>query len=232
VKAQILMPNRHYLNVHSHYAKVPVGVELNEANDKIKTSGIMQSYDYGCPDINPHIGFNPHRNKGGARMPVRKAVDLEKLPPLSSQLVAEITHENEVHMQAAMFAKIRSEREAHAELQRRVNRAPQHQAPSFKMRIGPLYARNGSQSDAPTPPITPAESPTDQIQPNTQRSKELQVYDTHQERHVRFAPNSIQQQQKLCNILQRRQRPPPVEVRRPSRAKSALRKVTTESTGR
>lgn len=232
-KLQILMPNRHYLNVHSHYAKTPVNVELDAANDGINITDMMQSYDYSCFETYGHIGFECHRIKAKSRTPARKALNLEQLPPLSTPMAEEITHMNKVHGQAAMFARLRSEREADAELQRRAQRAPQHEVPSYKMRLGPLYARNGSKSDAPTPPITPAGSPSDPGQTNARPSEGSKACNgPPRERRVRWVPNLIQQQQKLSDILQRRQRPPPVEHRRLSRAKSALSVVTTASMGR
>jgi len=228
-KPQILMPNVHYSNVHSHYAKVPVRVELNENNDEFKIMDVMQSYDYGDLDTNRHIGFQCHRSQGKACMPARKAVDLEWLPPLSSLLAEEITHMNKMNGQAAIFARLRSKREKYAELQRRANRAPQHQVPSFKMRLGPLYARNGSRSDVPTPPITPAESSSNPSQIDAQSREGLKDCNGPQERHVRWVPDLMQQQQKLSSVLQRHQRPPLVLNRGPSRAKSALSNVTTGS---
>lgn len=231
-KPQILMPNRHYLNVHSHYAKFSVHVELNGTDDEIKITDVMQSYDYGYLDTNHHIGFKRHRRMAKARMPARKAVDLENLAALSSPLAEEITHMNKVHGQAAIFARFRSERKGHAELQRRANRTPQHQVRSYKMPLGPLYARNGSKSDAPAPPITPANSPSDPGGTDAQSPEMSKACNGPQERRVRWVPNLIQQQQKVFDILQRRQRPPPIEKRRPSRAKSTLSAVTTASMGR
>jgi hypothetical protein len=74
------MPNRHYSNVHSHYARVTIHVKQNEINNEIEITDVMQSYDYGCFDTHYHIGFKRHKAKGNARMSARKAVDPERLP--------------------------------------------------------------------------------------------------------------------------------------------------------
>lgn len=231
-KPQILMPHSHYLNVHSHYAQVPARIELDEVTGLIRIPDVMQSYDYGRLNANGHIGFKRTRGKGKGRMPARKAIDLEKLPPLSSPMALEIMHRNRVHEQAAIFAKIRSEQEKNAELQRRANRASQHQAPPFNMLLGALFTRNGTQNDAPTPPITPAGSPSCRSQQDLQIPERLAARNEPQGRHIRWAPNLIQQQQKVSNITPRRQRPPPIDHRQVARTKSTLSRVTTGSMGR
>ena len=60
----------------------------------------MQSYEYGPLDIGPAIGFQVPTSYRQIRAPPRKVTALEKLPPLSPEVAAEIARQVKVRKQA------------------------------------------------------------------------------------------------------------------------------------
>lgn len=212
---QILMPNRHFLNVHSHYAKGPVPV----VSELVEAPEIMQSYDYSDMNTRCGIGFQHHQPSCRTRRPARKINDLEKLPPLNSNVAAEINSRNKVLEQAAIFAKIRQKQEVCIEQQRRANRAPHQQLPPFVLQLGTWSKDRGSRAELSTPQvtsqITPSASPNSRrLQAPGHRPERSNLASDAPQRHVRWAPNLMQQKQKRLNFPQQPVHSPPIPIPR------------------
>ncbi|CAF9913774.1 MAG: hypothetical protein ALECFALPRED_009067, partial [Alectoria fallacina] len=99
----------------------------------------MQSYAYGPLDIGPAIGFQAPRNHRRICAPPRKVNDLESLPPLSSEVVADIARRMKVREQAGILAGIRKAQAKDSEARRRANRAAQMKIPPYVAHISTPY---------------------------------------------------------------------------------------------
>lgn len=117
-----LMPG--YNVVHNHCARITADLESDD-------STIMQSYEYGPLDIGPAIGFQVPTTHCQVRAPLRKVTALEKLPPLSPEVAAEIARQAKARKQAEILAAIRNAREKDSKRQRRANRTMQTRLPPY-----------------------------------------------------------------------------------------------------
>ena len=144
-EARFLMPNRHFLNVHSHYATFSDDVAPNF----IESSEVMQTYDFGQIDTGHRIGFNPHRRHKRISRPPRRNIDLERLPPLGPKLIEEIEKKKQLLEQAAIYAQIREKKEAETERKRRTSTAQQHPMPPFVLRIDKWYTSSDTSLQDP-----------------------------------------------------------------------------------
>lgn len=121
-----LMPEYNF--VHNHYSRITGDLEADD-------STIMQSYDYGPLDIGPAIGFQVPTIHQRIRAPPRKVTVLETLPPLSPEVVAEVTHPVKVREQAELLAAIREAQEEVPKRQKKANRAKQTKVPPYLIHV-------------------------------------------------------------------------------------------------
>jgi len=223
---QILMPTRHFSNVHSHYAGGPV----HASSDLTGVSQVMRSYKSSHKDTSRCMGFNTHQCDKAVRRPPRKVTDLEQLPSLSSKLAKEIKQTQKVLEQAKIYAQIRKKQEGEKERKRRNSTAQQHPVPPFVLRTDKWYpSDSGNLVDALKPEITPPASPEPTGETSNQQSEEAQdvAKNPAPRPHVRWAPNLIQQRQKPLQVPYERQclQPKPQRRRNSDRRPSNLRRI-------
>ena len=233
VEAKVLMPQRDFINIHSHYA--PISHHLTPK--VIETSEVMRTYDFSQINTSHPIGFNPQQRQKRISKPPRKNSDsdLEKLPPMGPGLAKEIEKKKQVLEQAAIYAQIREKEEAETEVKRRTKTARRHPMPPFVLRIDerhinattnlqdPLTAQP-AQATPPAPSQGMRQSPVDP-------SAALREAEGHPplQPHVKWAPNLMQQRQQKSQAPCA-QRPPPRPTlgrRRSSNGPSTLRTVHT-----
>ena len=112
---------------------------MRSESGNIEFSTIMQSYVYRPLHVGPEIGFQERRGRRKVIRPARKLNDLERLPPLSSRVAAEIEHRLQVEKQALSFARIREVEKMRAERERRERRSKQHAVPPYVPRVRTHY---------------------------------------------------------------------------------------------
>ena len=175
-----------YNVVHNHWPRITGDLEPDDPT-------IMQSYEYDPLDIGPPIGFQAPKTHGRIRAPPRKVTDLESLPPLSSEVAAEIARKAKVREQAGILAEIRVAQEKESEGRRRADRAAQMRLPSHVAHIPTSCSAEDLEAallsePPPTPPIRPKRK-----QLRTQRDQHLRQTGHHasnalKQGHVRWAP--------------------------------------------
>ncbi|KAF6234376.1 hypothetical protein HO173_007409 [Letharia columbiana] len=195
-----LMPE--YNIVHKHCSQITGDLEPGNPY-------IMQSYEYGPLDIGPAIGFQAPTTHRRIRAPPRKVTDLESLPPLSSEVAAEIARRVKVREQAGVFAGIREAQEKESENQRRANRAAQLRVPPYVAHILTSYSAEDIEAALLSePPQGPLIRP-ERKQLRAQRDRYLgqagnHAGDTLKQGHVRWAPEPASQRRRDSTLLEKK----------------------------
>ena len=143
----------------------------------------MQSYEYGPLDVGPAIGFQVPTTHRRIRPPPRKVTALEALPPLNTEVAAEITRRVKVREQAQFLAAIREAKEKESERQRRANRAMPMRIPPCLALVPTTYSAEDLEAALlSAPELTPLTRPKcKQLQ--TQPSQLLGLPGNHSEVH-------------------------------------------------
>lgn len=191
-----------YNVVHNHCSRITGDLEIGDP-------AIMQSYAYGPLDIGPAIGFQAPTTHRRVRAPPRKVTDLESLPPLSSEVAAEISRRVNVREQAAVFAEIREAQEKELEGQRRANRAAKMNIPPYLPHISTSYSAEELEAalvlePSPTPLIRPKlKQPC--IQPDQHLGQPGHLPgDVAKQRRIRWAPEPAPQRRRDSTTLHKR----------------------------
>lgn len=188
-----------YNVVHNHCSRITGDLEFGDP-------AIMQSYAYGPLNIGPAIGFQAPTTHRRVRAPPRKVTDLESLPPLSSELAAEIARRVNVREQAAALAEVREAQEKESEGRRRANRAAQINMPAYVAHISTTYSAEELEAALLSePPPTPLTRPKPK-QPRTQPDQYLgqaghHAGDVTKQGHVRWAPEPARQRRRDLTAL-------------------------------
>ncbi|CAF9935617.1 hypothetical protein IMSHALPRED_010289 [Imshaugia aleurites] len=174
-----------YNVVHNHCSRI---TEHLDPADPF----IMQSYQYSPLDLGPAIGFRAPTTKYRVRVPPRKVTDLEKLPPLTSEVAAEVTRNFKVRERAGILAEIRAAREKESEVQRRASRVAQMRVPSYEAQISVVFCAKDLEaallSEPPPTPLTRRERKHLRTQPKQYLGPTAHhVGDALEQRHVRWA---------------------------------------------
>lgn len=178
-----------YNVVHNHCPRITGDLEPGDPT-------FMQSYEYGPLDIGPPIGFQAPKTHRRICAPPRKVTDLETLPPLSSEVAAEIARRAKFREQAGILAEIRVAQEKESEGRRRADRAAQMRVPPHVAHIPTSYSAEDLEDleaallsePLPTPPIR-----LNRKQLRTQPDQHLRKTGHHasdalKQGHVRWAP--------------------------------------------
>lgn len=152
------MPNQHFLNVHSHYAKVPVHV----ASAIIQVSEVFQCFDYRRSDSLHQIGFQEPEYCFQASPPARKVTNLERLPPLNAEVAAEISQHNRKLKQAEAYHRIKEQQQRQDEQRRRAETARKYPMTQFIPNLG-IHRRGKAVAvvTLPEPKVKPSTTSTD-----------------------------------------------------------------------
>ena len=235
---KILMPNRNFRNVHSHYPNGPALQIISEAADATE---VMQSYSHNQISTTHHVGFEPRDPNRGICKPARKINDLEKLPPLNARTAEEITRRAEFLAQARGYAQIRERQEDEVEVQRRLNTASRYPMSTFVLRLDSWHQREGIfPDDVSIPEITPYVTPEPSLRKaricasrTRERLPQSIAGNPTNQPHIRWAPNILQQRQRQLNSSGGQHQTQPVAVvgQRSSNQASSLKAVTTAIPG-
>ena len=196
-----LMPK--YNVVHNH---CPRFTEDLDASDPT----IMQSYEYDPFDIGP-IGFQAPTTHRRVRAPPRKVTDLENLPPLSSELAADITRRARIQEQAGILAGIREAEAKEFEGRRRASRAAQMRVSHLVTHIPASYSAENLEAvfQSEPPPTPPTRSRHKQLR--TQPDRHLRQAGHHignavKQGHVRWAPKPAPQGRRDSTVRDKKSR--------------------------
>ena len=236
LKTAIFMPDRHFTNVHSHYATAPA----NEAPERNNVVEVVQIYDHVHLEPKRRKSFDLHQHCSGIRLPARKRIDLERLPPLSDKLAEEIKYKNQLLEEAAMYAKMRQSQEEKVEKRRRSDTAQRYPTPLFRMG---LDSKQLSSSEIIDPLVTETETTQDAL---SKRERARQARGEHAKEdqnlggnraappRIQWGPNLIQRKQRAIEApcIQQQLSPRVLHKRRrSSNGPSKLRKVVILAVG-
>ncbi|KAL6718099.1 hypothetical protein ACLMJK_004185 [Lecanora helva] len=210
---QILMPAQSFLDVHSHYAKVP-----NQVSIYTEALEVAQSYKFGTIKTIQRTTFDLNREnqilKAPLRRPKQKINDLENLKPLNSALCKEMTQRNQVIEQAARFAELRKAQEVAYERRRRNSTKQQHPLPPFILKVDrrlPGVHDSEHLVDTLPPYFTPPASPEHMHETDQQDLQAVSVAADNPTRlpQIRWAANLLQQKQRKAHgaLAQHQKRP-------------------------
>ena len=186
-----------YSVVHNHCSRITEDLEDLDPGDP----NIMQSYEYDPLEIGPAIGFQAPTTHHRVRAPPRKVTDLESLPPMSSEVAAEITLRVKFREQAGILAGIREAQEKESEKQRRANRAARMRVPPYVAHVAiPYNAEELEAALVSEPPPTPL------IRPDPKQLGHVGHHPGHalKQGHVRWAPEPAPQRRRDSTTLDKK----------------------------